>query len=98
MTPAIFRYCFNVVTYSILQTQTTQQSRLRVYDILTNVWKKEKWRGMFAGNGANCVRVLPFSALVCLAYYNMAKVQVQKYIATYILVNSICTVLYRNFL
>lgn len=64
------------LTYSMLQTQTTQQSRLRVYDILTNIWKKEKWRGMFAGNGANCVRVLPFSALVCLAYYNMAKVQV----------------------
>ena len=58
----------------IYQTQTTRQTHLHVSDILTSTWKKESWRGLFAGNGANCVRVLPFSALVCLAYYNMAKV------------------------
>ena len=61
-----------------MQTQTTTQAQLRVGGILSNVWKKESWRGLFAGNGANCVRVLPFSALVCLAYYNMAKVSIMK--------------------
>ena len=59
-----------------MQTQTTTQAQLRVGSILSNIWRKESWRGLFAGNGANCVRVLPFSALVCLAYYNMAKVSV----------------------
>ena len=42
--------------------------------MLSKIWSNERWRGLFAGNGANCIRVLPFSALVCLAYYNMAKV------------------------
>ena len=42
--------------------------------MLSKTWSNEGWRGLFAGNGANCIRVLPFSALVCLAYYNMAKV------------------------
>jgi solute carrier family 25 phosphate transporter 23/24/25/41 len=41
--------------------------------VLSKTWSNERWRGLFAGNGANCIRVLPFSALVCLAYYNMAK-------------------------
>jgi solute carrier family 25 phosphate transporter 23/24/25/41 len=57
----------------IAQTQTTQDTHLSVRNILTTTWKRESWKGLFAGNGANCTRVLPFSALVCLAYYNMAK-------------------------
>ena len=59
------------------QTQTSRQGQLRVGETLYSIWKKENWRGLFAGNGANCLRVLPFSALVCLAYYNMAKVPTQ---------------------
>ena len=41
---------------------------------LRSVVGRETWRGLFAGNGANCIRVLPFSALVCLAYSNLASV------------------------
>jgi len=41
---------------------------------ITGVWQKEGLKSLFAGNGANCIRVLPFSALVCVAYSNMAKV------------------------
>ena len=32
------------------------------------VWAKEGWRGLWAGNGANVVRVFPFSGIVCLSY------------------------------
>ena len=39
-----------------------------------SVVARESWRGLFAGNGANCIRILPFSALVCLAYSNLASV------------------------
>lgn len=38
------------------------------------MWRGEGFRGLFAGNGANCLRVFPFSGLVCLAYANLAKV------------------------
>lgn len=41
---------------------------------LKSVWRTEKFKGLFAGNGANCLRVFPFSGLVCLAYANLAKV------------------------
>ena len=41
---------------------------------MKEIWRGEKFRGLFAGNGANCLRVFPFSGLVCLAYANMAKV------------------------
>ncbi|CAI7999938.1 Calcium-binding mitochondrial carrier protein SCaMC-1 [Geodia barretti] len=57
----------------IAQTQTTRETQLSVSGVLSKIWSNERWRGLFAGNGANCIRVLPFSALVCLAYYNMAK-------------------------
>ena len=42
-----------------------------------NVWKTEGFRGLFAGNGTNCLRIFPFSGLVCLAYANIAKVRVE---------------------
>lgn len=56
-----------------LQTATGKQ--LSIARHLTGVWQKEGLKSLFAGNGANCIRVLPFSALVCVAYSNMAKVR-----------------------
>ena len=45
------------------------------------VLQKEGLRGLYAGNGVNCIRVFPFSAIVCLVYANLARV---------------CTVLHRK--
>lgn len=56
----------------ILQ-QTATDKHLSIARHLTGVWQKEGLKSLFAGNGANCIRVLPFSALVCVAYSNMAK-------------------------
>ena len=55
-----------------LQTATGKQ--LSILRHITGVWQREGLKSLFAGNGANCIRVLPFSALVCVAYSNMAKV------------------------
>lgn len=65
----------NYFTYAIpiiLQTATGKQ--LSIVKHISEVWKREGLKSLFAGNGANCIRVLPFSALVCVAYSNMAKV------------------------
>ena len=56
--------------------QTSTSGRVPVVKTFVSIWKQEQLRGLFAGNGANCLRVFPFSALVCLAYANLAKVSV----------------------
>ena len=63
-----------VLYFVLFYCQTSTSGQLRISETISSIWKNESWRGFFAGNGANCLRVLPFSALVCLAYYNMAKV------------------------
>ena len=54
--------------------QTSTSGRVHILGTLRRIWNQEQLRGLFAGNGANCLRVLPFSAFVCLAYSNLAKV------------------------
>ncbi|XP_011409833.1 PREDICTED: calcium-binding mitochondrial carrier protein SCaMC-1-like [Amphimedon queenslandica] len=51
--------------------QTNGEARL--VSTFNNIIKMETWRGLYAGNGLNCLRVLPFSGLVCLAYANIAQ-------------------------
>jgi solute carrier family 25 phosphate transporter 23/24/25/41 len=45
----------------------------KLLDTFKSILAKETWKGLYAGNATNCLRVLPFSALVCLAYFNMGK-------------------------
>ena len=54
-------------------------SKLSLLSSLRTTWKQSKLRGIFAGNGANCVRVFPFAGLVCLTYANIAHVSVWNY-------------------
>lgn len=44
-----------------------------VRTLMADVLKREGWRGLFAGNGANVVRVFPFGGIVCLSYTHMIK-------------------------
>jgi len=39
-----------------------------VYSGLATIWRTESMRGMFKGNGANCIRIVPNSACKFLAY------------------------------
>ncbi len=41
---------------------------------LIYTWIHNRWSGLFAGNGANCLRVFPFAGIVCLTYANIAYV------------------------
>ncbi len=69
---SLFKY--GLVTLSAL-FQTSTQGKVRTFSALSTVLRTDGVRGLFAGNGANCLRVLPFSALVCLAYSNLARVR-----------------------
>ena len=39
---------------------------------LVKIWKEEGWRGMLRGNGTNCIRIVPYSA-VQFGSYNFYK-------------------------
>lgn len=55
--------------------------------------RTERIRGLFSGNGVNCLRIVPFSGLVCLAYSTLAKVCVNAAAAmcSYILCTEVST-------
>ena len=54
--------------------QTQANGEIRLTKAVTTVLQKEGLRGLYAGNGVNCIRVFPFSATVCLVYANLARV------------------------
>jgi solute carrier family 25 phosphate transporter 23/24/25/41 len=35
---------------------------------LAKMWREEGWRGFMAGNGTNCIRIVPYSAVQFSAY------------------------------
>ncbi len=39
---------------------------------LAKIWREEGWRGMMRGNGTNCIRIVPYSA-VQFGSYNFYK-------------------------
>ena len=39
---------------------------------LKKIWREEGWRGMMRGNGTNCIRIVPYSA-VQFGSYNFYK-------------------------
>lgn len=51
-------------------------SKVPLLSSLRSTWKQSRLCGVFAGNGANCMRVFPFAGLVCLTYANIAHVSV----------------------
>lgn len=46
--------------------------KLTVGQGLMKMWRNEGWRGFMRGNGANCIRIIPYSA-VQFASYNFYK-------------------------
>lgn len=46
--------------------------KLSVGQGLRKMWRDEGWRGFMRGNGANCIRIIPYSA-VQFASYNFYK-------------------------
>jgi len=46
--------------------------KLSVGKGLAKMWKEEGWRGFMRGNGTNCIRIVPYSA-VQFGSYNFYK-------------------------
>ncbi|KAK3674448.1 hypothetical protein LTR78_005534 [Recurvomyces mirabilis] len=58
----------------LLQVQTGAQSEYKtsISKALAKIWREEGFKGMMAGNGTNCIRIVPYSA-VQFGSYNFYK-------------------------
>ena len=55
-----------------IQTVGREEYKLSVGKGLMKMWKEEGWRGLMRGNGTNCIRIVPYSA-VQFGSYNFYK-------------------------
>ncbi|QRW24279.1 mitochondrial carrier protein [Rhizoctonia solani] len=60
----------------ILQVQPTgpNSAYVGVWPSLAKMWREEGWRGMMAGNGINCLRIVPYSAVQFTTYEKLKKI------------------------
>ncbi|OQO29248.1 hypothetical protein B0A51_05462 [Rachicladosporium sp. CCFEE 5018] len=58
----------------LLQVQNVgrEEYKMSIGKALGKMWKEEGWRGLMAGNGTNCIRIVPYSA-VQFGSYNIYK-------------------------
>ncbi|KAK4613797.1 hypothetical protein CLAFUW4_09252 [Fulvia fulva] len=58
----------------LLQVQSTGRTeyKMSIPKALGKIWREEGFRGMMAGNGVNCIRIVPYSA-VQFGSYNLYK-------------------------
>jgi solute carrier family 25 phosphate transporter 23/24/25/41 len=58
----------------LLQIQSVgrEEYRLSIWKALVKMRKEEGWRGFMRGNGTNCIRIIPYSA-VQFGSYNFYK-------------------------
>ena len=55
-----------------VQSAGREAYKLSVWQALRKMWVEEGWRGFMRGNGTNCVRIVPYSA-VQFSSYNFYK-------------------------
>ncbi|XXH03591.1 hypothetical protein Hte_009996 [Hypoxylon texense] len=55
-----------------VQSAGHNEYKLSIGKALGKMWKEEGWRGFMAGNGTNCIRIVPYSA-VQFGSYNLYK-------------------------
>ncbi|KAI1454485.1 mitochondrial carrier [Annulohypoxylon moriforme] len=55
-----------------VQSAGRNEYKLSVGKALAKMWREEGWRGFMAGNGTNCIRIVPYSA-VQFGSYNLYK-------------------------
>lgn len=55
-----------------VQSAGRTEYKLSVGKALAKMWREEGWRGFMAGNGTNCIRIVPYSA-VQFGSYNLYK-------------------------
>ena len=67
-------FAFTLIKFAIFLIFQTSSTKIRIISSFQNVISYEGFRGLFAGNLTNCVRIFPTSAIVCLVYSRMIKV------------------------
>ena len=55
-----------------IQSAGREEYKLSVGKALKKMWQEEGWRGFMRGNGTNCIRIVPYSA-VQFGSYNFYK-------------------------
>ena len=55
-----------------IQSAGREEYKLSVGKALGKMWREEGWRGFMRGNGTNCIRIVPYSA-VQFGSYNFYK-------------------------
>jgi solute carrier family 25 phosphate transporter 23/24/25/41 len=55
-----------------IQSVGRNEYKMSVPKALAKMWRDEGWRGFMAGNGTNCIRIVPYSA-VQFGAYNLYK-------------------------
>lgn len=51
-----------------VQSVGREEYKMSVPKALAKMWREEGWRGFMAGNGTNCIRIVPYSAVQFSAY------------------------------
>lgn len=57
-----------------VQSVGRNEYKMSVPKALAKMWREEGWRGFMAGNGTNCIRIVPYSAVQFSAYNVYKKV------------------------
>ena len=58
-----------------VQSAGRNEYKLSVGKGLSKMWREEGWRGLMRGNGTNCIRIVPYSAVQFGSYNFYKKVQ-----------------------
>lgn len=51
-----------------IQSVGREEYKMSVPKALAKMWREEGWKGFMAGNGTNCIRIVPYSAVQFSAY------------------------------
>lgn len=51
-----------------VQSAGRNEYKMSVPKALAKMWREEGWRGFMRGNGTNCIRIVPYSAVQFGAY------------------------------
>ncbi|KAF1816192.1 mitochondrial carrier [Eremomyces bilateralis CBS 781.70] len=51
-----------------IQSAGRTEYKMSIHKALAKMWREEGWRGFMAGNGTNCIRIVPYSAVQFGAY------------------------------
>ena len=77
-----FSFAFHIYVYGrltrVYHRQVQAQSSAARYDgvwrSLVRMWQEEGFRGFMRGNGINCLRIVPYSAVQFTTYEQLKKV------------------------